>query len=90
MGGNKLKINDFDVKQAQNIIMEIEGAPLIDDSNQLVRCENCGSSDLIPGYKFMKGVKGILSAIVSLLLAVYPIYYKTVYKCKKCGAGFKK
>lgn len=32
----------------------------------------------------MKGVKGMLSA----LLAISPIYYKTVHRCKECDTEF--
>ena len=90
VGGIKLKINDFDVEKAQIIINEVEQAPILNDKNEVLRCKNCGSSDLISGYKSMKSAKGILSAILSFLLMIYPIYFKTVYKCKACGAEFKK
>ena len=89
VGGIKLKINELDRERAQQVIHAIEEAPLLKDNNELLSCPSCDATDLIAGYKSMKGLKGILSAAVSFLLLVFPIYYKTVYKCKQCGTEFK-
>jgi hypothetical protein len=89
VGGIKLKINQSDVDKAILIIEEIEKSALTNDQGEIVKCPGCQSEDFYSGYKSMKGTKGIISAIISFVLAVFPIYYKTVYKCKKCGNEFK-
>jgi predicted RNA-binding Zn-ribbon protein involved in translation (DUF1610 family) len=89
LGGIKLKVKKSDTKKATEIIEEILQASLVDDKGEVVKCPHCGSEDVYSDFKSMKGVKGILSAIVSFLFFVFPIYYKTVYKCKNCGKEFK-
>ena len=89
VGGIKLKIKKSDVGQATEIIEESVKSAITNDQGEVVQCPNCKSEDIYSGFKSMKGTKGILSAIVSFLFMVYPIYYKTVYKCKKCRTEFK-
>lgn len=90
IGGIKLKINDSDREEAQQIISEIEATPLTNKADAVLRCPNCQSTDLYSGFISMKGLKGILTLIISLLLFIYPFYIKRVYKCKKCNTEFKK
>lgn len=89
VGGIKLKIKESDLDKAIAIIEEIEKCPLTNDQGELLKCPNCHSEDMYIGFKSMKGTKGILSAITAFLLMVFPIYYRTVYKCKHCGNEFK-
>ncbi|NMM47663.1 putative signal transducing protein [Marinigracilibium pacificum] len=89
VGGIKLMINKKDAENALKILSEIENSPIKDDNDQRVKCPNCGSEDIYDRFKSMQGIKGVLSAIVSFLFMVFPIYYKTVYKCKSCGTEFK-
>ena len=89
LGGIKLKVNKTEKEKATKIIEEILQASLVDDKSEVVKCPHCGSEDVYSDFKSMKGVKGILSAIVSFLFLVFPIYYKTVYKCKNCDKEFK-
>ena len=88
VGGIKLKINSGDIENAQIIIEEMTNAKLKNEKNEIVKCPNCQSDDIIYGFKSMKGTKGILSGIISFLLVVFPFYYKTVNKCKVCGHEF--
>lgn len=90
VGGIKLRIIESDIEKTQEIIAEIEKAPLTDEKEELISGSTCNSTNLYAGFKSMKGVKGISSAILSFLMMVFPIYYKTVYKCKSCGTEFKK
>ncbi len=90
LGGIKLKVREVDVEQVNTIIDQIDSLKSVDDNDQIIKCPNCDSTDLYTGYKSMKGTKGILSAIVSFLFMVFPIYYKTVYKCKVCGDEFRR
>ena len=89
VGGIKLKINKVDFEKTQEIIAEIDNTPLTNENDELIKCPNCESTDLYTGFKSMKGLKGILSVITSFLFMVFPIYFKTVYKCKNCGTEFK-
>ena len=88
VGGIKLKINKSDIRRATEIIDEAENN-LTNDQGRIIQCPKCESEDIYSGFKSMKGSKGIISAIVSFLLMVFPIYYKTVYKCKNCRNEFK-
>ncbi|WP_353138825.1 DUF2007 domain-containing protein [Pseudopedobacter sp.] len=90
LGGIKLKVREVDVEHVNTIIDQIDSLKSVDDNDQIIKCPNCDSTDLYTGYKSMKGTKGILSAIVSFLFMVFPIYYKTVYKCKVCGDEFRR
>ncbi|WP_026904851.1 DUF2007 domain-containing protein [Pedobacter glucosidilyticus] len=89
IGGIKLRIDERDLDKALIILKEIDDTPNTNEDNEVVICPNCGSSDLISGYKSMKDTKGIIAAFVSFIFMVLPIYYKTVYKCKDCDTEFK-
>ncbi|MGY6649748.1 putative signal transducing protein [Wenyingzhuangia sp. IMCC45574] len=90
IGGIKLKVNKADVLQAKSIIASIDNQPITDDKDEVLCCPSCGSADLISDFRSMKGTKGILSLIISIVFFVYPIYYKYVYKCKSCNHEFKR
>lgn len=89
VGGIKLKINKFDMDKASMIIQEVDQSKLTNDQGESLKCTNCHSEEIYSGFKSMKGIKGILSVIISFLLIVFPIYFKTVKKCKACGYEFK-
>lgn len=89
VGGIKLKISKSDIAKATEIIEATEKSVLINDQGEVIKCLKCESEDIYSGFKSMKGTKGILSAIVSFIFMVFPIYFKTVYKCKNCGNEFK-
>ncbi len=90
LGGIKLKINKIDLPRANEVISNIENKPITDENNELVKCPNCNSTDLFSDFKSMKGVKGIISTIITFLFMAYPLYYKSVYKCKECNTEFKR
>lgn len=89
VGGIKLKVNEEDIAKAQQFLNSIEHKPYTDNKDEVISCPNCESTDLYSDFKSMKGAKGILSAISSFFFAVFPIYYKSVYKCKQCNTEFK-
>ncbi len=89
VGGIKLKINKSDLDKASLIIDETVKSALTNDQGEVIKCPKCESEDIYSSFKSMKGIKGILSAIFSFMFMVFPIYYKTVYKCKNCGSEFK-
>lgn len=89
VGGIKLKVKEEDLEQALAVLNSIENTPLTDQQGEIIHCPKCHSTELYSDFKSMKGATGILSAFTSFLLTVFPIYYKSVYRCKKCGCEFK-
>lgn len=88
LGGVKVKVNESDLEQAELILKEIEQTDYTNDLDEVIVCPKCGSKEYYSNYKSMKGAKGLLSILTSFLFWVYPIYYKNVFKCKKCGEEF--
>jgi len=88
VGGIKLKINEEDLVLAKNIVLELEQTPYTTDDEQVIACPECKSTRIESGYKSMKSVGAVLSAIASFLLMIFPLYRKTVYKCLECGNEF--
>ncbi|WP_417264684.1 DUF2007 domain-containing protein [Brumimicrobium sp.] len=89
VGGVKLKVNEEDADKARAIIKELELQPLVDHNENVIQCPKCNSTNLYTNFKSMKGFFGFMSAIISLLLAVFPLHFKSVYKCKECDFEFK-
>ena len=89
VGGIKLKILDTDIERTREILNRIEKTPLTNDDNVIIKCPNCDSHNIYSGFKSMKGLKGTLSIILSFLFMIFPIYHKTVFKCKDCNTEFK-
>jgi hypothetical protein len=89
VGGIKLKVYEEDVQQALSIIASVEVIPYTDEQNQIIKCPDCESTELYSDFKSMKSSTGIISAIISFVLTVFPIYYKSVYRCKQCDAEFQ-
>lgn len=89
LGGIKLKVSDADAIKARKVIEAVEATPVTNDAGEPVTCPNCNSTDLYTGFKSMKGLKGIFSAFFSFLFGVYPIYFRSVYRCKNCGNEFR-
>ena len=88
VGGVKLKVAEQDEVRAKKIIAEIDKAPYTNDQDEVISCPKCSSQDLYSDFKSMKDAKGILAAVTSFFFSVFPIYYKSVYKCKNCGTEF--
>lgn len=88
VGGIKLKINQDDAKRAKSIIREIENLPYTNNQDEIIRCPKCTSKELYSNFKSIKNFKGIMASLFSFLLTVFPIYFNSVYKCKKCSFEF--
>lgn len=88
IGGIKLKINNSDYEAANSILKQIEKAKITNDEGEIVRCPNCHSDDILNNYRSMKGTKEVFSIVLSFFFMVFPIYSKTVHKCKNCGTEF--
>jgi hypothetical protein len=89
VGGIKLKVSQADLEKATEIVRSIDGGPLRDEHDKILACPACHSTNLYPGFRSMKGAAGVLSAILSLFLGTYPLYFKTLYRCKDCGTEFQ-
>jgi hypothetical protein len=79
VGGIKLKINDEDLIHAKNIVLEVEQTPYTQDDETVISCPKCHSTHLQSGYKSMRSVGAIISAILSFLLFIFPFYRKDVH-----------
>ena len=90
VGGIKLKVSHGDIDKARAILAELEKKPITDEHNQPVMCPRCASTDVYPGFRTMNGLAGFLSAVLSFLFLVFPFYFDTGYRCKKCGTHFKR
>ena len=90
VGGIKLKVSEADLEKATEIVHSIDGEPLRNEHDKVIACPDCHSTNLYAGFRSMKGAAGILSAILSLFLGAYPLYYKTLYRCKDCGREFQR
>ena len=88
VGGIKLKVDETDVDQANSIIGTYLDSRVKNEQGEIVTCPKCSSESIYSGFKSMKDLKGVLSAILAMLLFVFPVYYKTLYKCKSCGNEF--
>lgn len=89
VGGVKLKIRDSDLEAAMEILNRNEAMPYTNEADMAITCPNCGSNNLYSGFKSLKGVKGFFTAIVTILLFVYPFYIRTRFRCKECDTEFK-
>ena len=89
LGGIKLKIHEYNLDAALQVLSDLEQIGFQDENGEVIKCPNCKSSKLYTGFKSMKGFAGVLSAIMSLLLMIYPFYYDSLYRCKKCHTEFK-
>jgi len=88
IGGINIKIHKADYSNAKEIIHLLENSTMTNDEDEIIKCPNCNSDKLFIGQKSMKGVIGILSALLSILFLVYSIFYETRKKCKSCGNEF--
>jgi len=88
IGGIKLKINEEDLIHAKNVVLELEQTPYTTEDEQVITCPKCSSAHIQSGYKSMKSIWSVFSAIISFLLFIFPIYRKDVYKCLDCGNEF--
>jgi hypothetical protein len=88
LGGIKVKIKAGDLNNARKIIAEVGETPVTGENNEPVFCPQCKSDEFYSGFRSMKNFKGILAGIFSFLFGVFPVYFKTVKKCKKCNYEF--
>jgi len=90
LGGVKLHLFEKDVELAKSILQGEEGEiPLTEEAETatIAVCPSCGSANV--GYvQATKKRFGILTMIVSLLLAIYPFHARKAYHCFNCQNEF--
>ena len=89
IGGIRLQVDSKDLEQALAILEDVSSTPVIDDKDEAIKCPNCSSTDFYTGSKNTSGLQGVINTLIVLLRSVFPIFFKNVYKCKKCGTEFK-
>lgn len=89
LGGIKLRVNRVDAELALSIVDSIQNEFSRGDDGTVITCPKCNSNQLYPGFKSFKGLKGFITLIVTFFFMIFPIYHKTVYKCKECNTEFK-
>lgn len=90
VGGIRLQINEEDLKKAKEHLDELEQQPYTDDQGSIIKCPNCESDKIYSDFKSMKDAKGFIAMVAAFLFSAFPIYSKSVYKCKKCNVEFDK
>lgn len=81
-------VNDFDVEKALVVLKDIDDTPYTNEKEEAIECPNCQSTELYADFKSMKNPAGVIAAITSFILTIFPFYYKSVYRCKKCSTEF--
>lgn len=89
LGGVKLKVRSSDLEKAQFILHELDNLPYTDEDNRVIRCPKCQSAKIRSGKRSTKGWLAWMSAILSLLLQIFPLYSKFVYQCVDCNNEFE-
>ena len=88
IGGVKVKIKASYLEQANFVLNAIENNVYFNDEKEILTCSGCDSSNINTDYRDFKNLSGVLSFFVSLILFVYPIYFKRKCKCNSCGLEF--
>lgn len=89
VGGIRLQVAEIDFEKAKLVLSEIEDNPYTDNKDDVIACPSCNSTSLYSDFKSMKDPKGFIAMVVAFVFSVFPIYSKSVYKCKKCDTEFE-
>lgn len=90
VGGIRLQVNEQDLIKAKGYLSELEQKPYTDGQGNIIKCPKCDSQNIYSDFKSMKDAKGLIAMITAFMFTAFPIYSKSVYKCKKCNAEFEK
>lgn len=90
VGGIRLQVNKEDLEKAKQVLSEIDAAPITNEQDEAITCPNCQSTELYTDFKSMKDPRGVIAMITAFFFSVFPMYAKSVYKCKKCNTEFDK
>ncbi len=86
-GGIKAKVNAIDTEKVQQLLQEIEDEKKAND--MFIKCPVCESTEHYKNFVSIKGWKAFLAALVAFITFSYPVYQKTVYRCKECDNEFQ-
>lgn len=89
VGGIRLQVFEEDFEKAKEILKEIDDTPFTNEQSNDIACPNCKSTNLYSDFKSMKDPKGVIAMIVAFFFSVFPLYSKSVYKCKECDTEFE-
>lgn len=94
-GGVKLRVFAHDIERANQLIAEDSNFAKENileeetENQEATVCPNCGSSNV----RFAQATEqrvDVLTAVLSLLMLVYPFYARKSWHCFNCGKDFKK
>lgn len=57
---------------------------------KIITCPTCNSHSFYSDFKSMKNPKGFFAIVLTFLVSAFPIYSKSVYKCKDCNPELEK
>ena len=89
VGGIRLQVFEEDFEKAKLVLSEIEDKPFTDNQDLVIACPNCNSTSLYSDFKSMKNPKELIAMLVAFMFSVFPLYAKSVYKCKACDTEFE-
>lgn len=89
LGGIKVRVPENQAGKAMEILTEIEKSPFLTEQDDVLKCPDCGSQNLMEKFKTYGGWRGFLSVLSMLLFTAYPFYYKEKYRCNDCGHLFE-
>lgn len=87
IGGIKAKVNAVDTEKVKKVLQKIEQEKKAKDI--FIKCPVCESTEHYTNFISMKGWKAFLAILFGFLTFSYPVYQKTVYKCKECDKEFE-
>jgi DNA-directed RNA polymerase subunit RPC12/RpoP len=90
VGGIRLQVETVDYNKAMGILAELNEQPYTDNENQIIKCPKCGSHRFYSDFKSMKDPKGFFAMLAAFIFSVFPLYSKSVNKCKDCNTEFNK
>lgn len=88
VGGIRLQVAEEDFDAAKAILNEMDEKPYTDEKDNAIACPNCESTELYSDYKSTKNSKSVIALLTAFIFAVFPLYTKSVFKCKDCGTEF--
>ena len=90
IGGIRLMVKEQDLARAQAILSEVEKTPLTNDEGEIITCPNCQSDRIISNFNSTKGLRAVVTFLLTFLLLIYPFYLKRVHRCLECKHEFKR
>lgn len=87
VGGIKVKVNASDTERVKIFLQYLENEKRA--KNIFIKCPVCESTEHYKNFTSIKGWKSFFAILLGFFTFSYPIYQKTVYKCKECDTEFE-